>query len=57
MKECEYRYICFDCRPDSISDNIYEKPWYCTYNPREGKWEDRERFVDDLLEYYKRLDS
>lgn len=37
-KDCEYRYLCIDCRPDSISGNFYEKPWYCTYNPYEGTW-------------------
>ena len=28
-KECEFRYCCFDCRPDSLSNNIKAKPWYC----------------------------
>ena len=51
-KNCEYRYICFDCRPDSISNNIYEKPWYCTYKPQEGRWEDKEQFVERLCEKY-----
>lgn len=37
-KECEYRYLCIDCRPDSITGNFYEKPWYCTYNPYDGRW-------------------
>lgn len=43
--KCEYRYACFDCRPDSISGKILEKPWYCTYNPDEGKWEDEDEFI------------
>ena len=28
-KECEFRYACYDCRPDSISNHIYAKPYYC----------------------------
>lgn len=36
---CELRYACFDCRPNSITGSIYEKPWYCTYDPTSGKWE------------------
>lgn len=36
--DCEFRYACFDCRPDSIGTNIYQKPWYCTYNPYKGEW-------------------
>lgn len=47
--ECEYRYICFDCRPDSISSDIYAKPWYCTYKPKEGKWIDKEQFIEEFF--------
>lgn len=43
--KCEYRYACFDCRPNSLMDDIYEKPWYCTYNPERGEWEDEEEFI------------
>jgi len=39
-KDCEFRYACFDCRPDSINNNFYAKPWYCVYNPYTGKWKD-----------------
>lgn len=46
--ECEYRYACFDCRPNSLSGNIYEKPWYCTYNPLLGEWDDEDKFVQEL---------
>ena len=47
---CEYRYACFDCRPDSLSGNILEKPWYCTYNPLLGEWEDVDIFIKHLRE-------
>lgn len=50
-KDCEYRYTCFDCRPDSLTENIYEKPWYCTYNPEQGRWEDEDKFILKLKEW------
>lgn len=37
-KDCEFRYICSDCR--AYIDNKYEKPFKCKYNPYEGIWED-----------------
>lgn len=43
-KDCEYRYLCRDCRPDSLTGRIGEKPWYCTYDPYQGKWESFEEF-------------
>ena len=48
-KDCEFRYTCFDCRPDSLTDNIHDKPWYCTYNPSSGEWENVEKFIDNIL--------
>lgn len=45
---CEYRYACFDCRPNSLSGNLYEKPWYCTYDPEIGEWSDENKFIEDL---------
>lgn len=30
-KDCEFRYVCSDCR--AHIDNIYNKPQYCNYNP------------------------
>ena len=47
-KECEYRYVCKDCRPDCIEDSIFSKPWYCTYHPLEGFWEDEKGFIKKL---------
>ena len=47
-KDCEYRYLCIDCRPDSITGNFYEKPWYCTYNPYEGTWMGFDEFKESL---------
>ena len=52
-KECEYRYTCFDCRPNSLDGELYEQPWYCTYNPSKGEWADVEKFIDELIKKYK----
>lgn len=46
--ECEYRYACFDCRPNSLSNKLNEKPWYCTYNPLTGVWENIDEFISNL---------
>lgn len=48
--ECEYRYACFDCRPNSLSKELNEKPWYCTYNPLTGNWDDIDEFISNLKE-------
>lgn len=47
-KTCEFRYGCFDCRPDSNGRGLYQKPWYCSYNPTTSEWA-------DLEEMYKYL--
>ena len=47
---CEYRYVCTDCRPDSLNGNIKEKPWFCSYSPELGMWENPDTFVNKLLQ-------
>ena len=47
-RNCEYRYTCFDCRPNSLSGDIQEKPWYCTYDPLTGEWSEEKRFISEL---------
>ncbi|MCW3466147.1 grasp-with-spasm system SPASM domain peptide maturase [Chitinophaga nivalis] len=38
-KDCEYRYICTDCRAYTThSDNLYAKPAKCKYDPYTAKW-------------------
>lgn len=43
-KDCEYRYVCFDCRPLSEgaalgrSDYLHAPYPRCTYNPYTGEW-------------------
>ena len=39
-KDCEYRYICSDCRAYTIDEgNVYSKPAKCLYDPYTGQWE------------------
>ena len=51
--QCEYRYACFDCRPNSLSGDTLEKPWYCTYSPLTGEWDDPEVFVRQLKQKWQ----
>lgn len=40
-KDCEFRYICTDCRCFIIDEsNIYSKPKNCKYNPYSTEWEE-----------------
>jgi len=48
-KDCEYRYACFDCRPNSLDGVIKSKPWYCTYDPYKGEWQNIEEFIEKLF--------
>lgn len=47
--QCEFRYCCFDCRPDSINEDYTEKPWYCTYNPYKAEWANKDLFIDSII--------
>lgn len=37
-KDCEFRYICPDCRAFTISGDIYSKPKKCSYDPYTNLW-------------------
>lgn len=52
-KDCEFRYFCYDCRPDTLSECITSKPWFCTYNPSTGTWENPDLFIQQLLKRSK----
>jgi len=45
-KDCEFRYMCTDCRA-FIKDpkNIYSQPAKCPYNPYIAKWEGEEDYI------------
>lgn len=51
--QCEFRYCCFDCRPDAFSNNVDSKPWYCTYDPFTGEWADPDDFAESILNSFK----
>ena len=38
-KDCEYRYVCTDCRAYTTDGGKYSKPEKCSYNPYLGRWE------------------
>ena len=48
-KDCEFRYMCIDCRC-FIKDkcNIYSQPSKCKYNPYIGKWEGEKGYTPIL---------
>lgn len=37
-KDCEFRYICSDCRSFTEDGELYGKPQKCNYNPYKGEW-------------------
>ncbi len=48
-RDCEYRYACYDCRPDKLNKDKYSQPWYCSYNVNKGEWIDENLFINNLL--------
>lgn len=47
-RDCEYRFVCLDCRPDSLTGDKYAKPWFCLYDERSGVWQDPEERIREL---------
>ena len=55
-KDCEFRYICTDCRAFIKEiNNIYSQPLKCKYNPYIEKWENDEGYlpVEECITYPK----
>jgi SPASM domain peptide maturase of grasp-with-spasm system len=45
-RDCEFRYICTDCRVFIKNlDNIFSQPLYCTYNPYIARWKGEEGYI------------
>jgi len=45
-KDCEFRYICTDCRCFIQNpDDIFSQPSKCRYNPYLAKWENEDGFI------------
>ncbi|WP_378180853.1 grasp-with-spasm system SPASM domain peptide maturase [Aquimarina sp. SS2-1] len=58
-KDCEFRYICTDCRAyiENPKD-LYSKPLKCGYNPYNNTWEDWETnpLKKEAMNYYDLLE-
>lgn len=55
-KECEFRYICTDCRAYLENPNdIYSKPLKCGYDPHSMEWEEwsTNPVKEKISKYYK----
>ncbi len=38
-QDCEFRYICMDCRAYTLDENNgFSKPKKCNYDPYQNKW-------------------
>ncbi len=45
-KDCEYRFMCTDCRAYiKNSNDLYSQPLKCNYNPYIAKWEAEEGYI------------
>ena len=54
-KDCEYRYVCTDCRAYiETPDDMYSKPLKCGYDPYTNKWEEwsTNPLKQKAIEYY-----
>jgi len=55
-KDCEFRYMCTDCRAFIKSPNdIYSQPAKCTYNPYIALWEGQDGYIS--VEEWRRQNS
>lgn len=50
-RDCEFRYICVGCPPDSLNGKLEEKPWNCTYNVYKGEWDNPDDYIKRLISY------
>lgn len=47
-RDCEFRYICTDCRAYTLGSSRTGKPAKCTYDPYTARWEDSPQSNDAL---------
>lgn len=58
-KDCEFRYICTDCRAYvEDPDDIFSKPLKCGYNPYTGEWSEwsTNPLKQKVIDYYNSID-
>ncbi|MFK7747077.1 MAG: grasp-with-spasm system SPASM domain peptide maturase [Kordia sp.] len=48
-RDCEYRYICTDCRAYTTDGELHSKPAKCQYDPYTGKWADKVESVNTVF--------
>ena len=48
-KDCEFRYVCTDCRAYTVDDDLQSKPLKCNYNPYTGKWKNSDVAVEAIF--------
>ena len=59
-KDCEFRYICTDCRAYLENpEDMYSKPLKCGYNPYTNEWEEwsANPLKQKAIEYYNLKNS
>ena len=44
-KDCEFRYMCLDCRADLNENEEYNQPKNCHYNPYIAKWKGQDGYI------------
>ena len=50
-KDCEYRYVCWECRAmtHKMDNTKFNKPITCTYNPYKGIWGEVDNALKDRI--------
>jgi SPASM domain peptide maturase of grasp-with-spasm system len=43
--DCEFRYMCLDCRAFLNNDELFHQPAKCGYNPYIAKWKGQEGYI------------
>jgi SPASM domain peptide maturase of grasp-with-spasm system len=57
-RDCEFRYICTDCRAYlQEPQNKYSKPLKCTYDPYSGEWEEVASYEPQATSYKSQATS
>jgi len=54
-KDCEFRYVCTDCRAYTEDpEDTYSKPLKCGYNPYTNEWEDwsKNKLKNNAIQFY-----
>ncbi|MCK9321702.1 MAG: grasp-with-spasm system SPASM domain peptide maturase, partial [Bacteroidales bacterium] len=44
-KDCEFRYMCIDCRFRRTTQDNFSQPVFCTYNPYIAKWQSEDGWI------------